>query len=82
MLAESDVPRTPYHGERFPARNATRIRDALEEWGVVVSWGGRVVDPFVYDVHAALAAEERRRIRRRSMDGMDRAAVKADTWEA
>ena len=60
------------------ARNtadATRIRDALEEWGIVVSWDGRVVDPFIYDVHAALAAEERRRIRRRSMDGMERAVV-------
>lgn len=59
------------------ARNtadATRIRDMLEDCGVAVCWDGRVVDPFVYDVHAALAAEERRRFRRRSIDGMNRAA--------
>ncbi|MCA9848428.1 MAG: recombinase family protein, partial [Dehalococcoidia bacterium] len=59
------------------ARNtadATQIRDTLERHGVAVSWDGRVIDPFVYDVHAALAAEERRRFRRRSLDGMNRAA--------
>jgi len=59
------------------ARNtadAAQIRDLLERSGVSVCWDGRVVDPFVYDVHAALAAEERRRFRRRSIDGMNRAA--------
>jgi|GEM_PF-228527 len=59
------------------ARNtadATLIRDRLDNLGIVVCIDGRAVDPFVYDVHAALAAEERRRIRKRSMDGAERAA--------
>jgi site-specific DNA recombinase len=60
------------------ARNtadAAHIRDRLEDLGIKVYIDGRAVDPFVYDVHAALAAEERRRIRKRSMDGANRAAA-------
>lgn len=60
------------------ARNtaeATSVRDVLGDLGVSVCWDGRVIEPFLYDMHAALAAEERRRFLRRSMDGTNRAVV-------